>query len=134
MTWGRKTGGRKKGTPNKIKKPPALMAEAQAEVAAAVSANEGLQPLDYMLAVMRDPTASEARRDMMAKAAAPYRHPQLAAVAHRHTNADGSPILPTINLVIQQPRTPAVEANTAEAAPTTPLLPPPADSLGDPSL
>jgi hypothetical protein len=32
-----------------------------------VSANEGLQPLDYMLAVMRDPTASEARRDMMAK-------------------------------------------------------------------
>ena len=47
MTWGRKTGGRKKGTPNKIKKPPALMAEAQAEAAAAVSANEGLQPLDY---------------------------------------------------------------------------------------
>jgi hypothetical protein len=85
----RKTGGRKKGTPNKIKKPPALMAEAQAEVAAAVSANEGLQPLDYMLAVMRDPTASEARRDMMAKAAALYRHPQLQAVAHKHLNADG---------------------------------------------
>jgi hypothetical protein len=78
MTWGRKTGGRKRGTPNKIKKPPALMAEAQAEVAAAVSANEGLQPLDYMLQVMRDPTASEARRDMMAKAAAPYRHGQVA--------------------------------------------------------
>jgi hypothetical protein len=54
MTWGRKTGGRKKSN---IKKPPALMAEAQAEVAAAVSANEGPQPLDYMLAVMRDPTA-----------------------------------------------------------------------------
>ena len=121
MTWGRMTDVRKKVTPNKIKKPPALMAEAQAEVAAAVSANEGLQPLEYMLAVMRDPTASEARRDMMAKAAAPYRHPQLAAVAHRHTNADGSPILPTINLVIQQPRTPAVEANPAEAAPTPPL-------------
>jgi hypothetical protein len=45
MTWGRKTGGRKKGTPNKIKKPPALMAEAQA----AVSTNEGLQPLDYAI-------------------------------------------------------------------------------------
>jgi hypothetical protein len=83
-----------------------------------------------MLAVMRDPTASEARRDMMAKAAAPYRHPQLAAVAHRHTNADGSPILPTINLVIQQPRTPAVEAKPAEAAPTPPL-PRPTDSSGD---
>jgi hypothetical protein len=36
------SGGRKKGTPNKIKKPSALMAEAQAEVAAAVSASEGL--------------------------------------------------------------------------------------------
>src|SRR6516162_6750822 len=130
MTWGRKTGGRRKGTPNKIKKPRALMAAAQAEVAAAVSANEGLQPLDYMLQVMRDPTASETRRDMMAKAAAPYRHPQLAAVAHRHTNADGSPILPTINLTIQQPRVPAVEAKPAEAAPT-PLLSRRTDSLGD---
>jgi hypothetical protein len=106
MTWGRKTGGRKKGTPNKIKKPPALLAEAQAEVAAAVSANEGLQPLDYMLAVMRDPTASEARRDMMAKAAAPYRHPQLQAVAHKHLNADGSPIAPVVNLTVMQPPAP----------------------------
>jgi len=130
MTWGRKTGGRKKGTPNKIKKPPALMAEAQAEVAAAVSANECLQPLDYMLAVMRDPMASEARRDTMAKAAAPYRHPQLAAVAHRYTNADGSPIPPTVHLVIQQPRTPAVETKPAEAA-AAPLLPRPRDSSGD---
>jgi hypothetical protein len=106
------------------------MAEAQAEVAAAVSANEGLQPLDYMLAVMRDPTASEARRDMMAKAAAPYRHPQLAAAAHRHTNADGSPIVPTVKLTIMQARTPAVAAKPAETAPT-PLLPRPRDSSGD---
>jgi len=44
---------------------------AQADIAAAASANECLQPLDYMLAVMRDPMASEARRDMMTKAAAP---------------------------------------------------------------
>jgi hypothetical protein len=103
MTWGRKTGGRKKGTPNKIKKPPALMAEAQAEVAAAVSANEGLQPLDYMLQVMRDPTVSEARRDMMAKAAAPYRHPQLQAVAHKHLNADGTPIAPVVKITVMEP-------------------------------
>jgi hypothetical protein len=79
------------------------MAEAQAEVAAAVSANEGLQPLDYMLQVMRDCTASEARRDMMAKAAAPYRHPQLQAVAPKHMNPDGTPITPTVNLTIMQP-------------------------------
>jgi hypothetical protein len=61
VTWGRKTDGRKKVTPNKIKKPRALMAEAQAEVAAAASANEGLQPLDYMLQVVRDPTAEVTR-------------------------------------------------------------------------
>jgi hypothetical protein len=82
------------------------MAEAQAEVAAAVSANEGLQPLDYMLQVMRDCTASEARRDMMAKAAAPYRHPQLQAVAPKHMNPDGTPITPTVNLTIMQPSEP----------------------------
>ena len=83
------------------------MAEAQAEVAAAVSANEGLQPLDYMLAVMRDPTASEARRDMMAKAAAAYRHPQLQAVAVRNLGSDGKPIAPVVNLTVLQPPQPA---------------------------
>ena len=72
-----------------------------------MSANEGgLQPLDYMLQVMRDPTASEARRDMMAKAAAPYRHPQLQAVAHKHLNADGTPIAPVVNLTVMQPSEP----------------------------
>jgi hypothetical protein len=106
MTWGRKTGGRRRGTPNRIKKPPALMVEAQAEVAAAISANEALQPLDYMLQVMRDPTASEARRDMMAKAAAPYRHPQLQAVAHKHMNADGTPIAPSITITVMEPPPP----------------------------
>ena len=34
-------------------------------------------PLDYMLRVMRDPTASAKRRDEMAKAAAPYLHSRL---------------------------------------------------------
>ena len=67
MTWGRKTGGRKKGTPITT----STYGAAQADIAAAASANECLQPLDYMLQVMREPMASEARRDMMAKAAAP---------------------------------------------------------------
>ena len=34
----------------------------------------GMSPLEYMLAVMRDPGADEARRDRMAQAAAPYVH------------------------------------------------------------
>lgn len=33
-----------------------------------------LSPLDYMLAVLNDETADEARRDRMAQAAAPYVH------------------------------------------------------------
>jgi hypothetical protein len=34
----------------------------------------GMLPLDYMLAVIRDPNATQLRRDKMAIAAAPYCH------------------------------------------------------------
>lgn len=37
-------------------------------------------PLEYMLRVMRDPTADEKRRDAMAQAAAGYIHPKLSSV------------------------------------------------------
>jgi hypothetical protein len=37
----------------------------------------GIMPLDYMISVIRDPTASQERRDRMAVAAAPYCHPRL---------------------------------------------------------
>jgi hypothetical protein len=59
-------------------------------------------PLDHMLRVMRDPTVDPHRRDAMAKAAAPYVHPTLAAVAHRHVDAKGHPIVPVISLTIVQ--------------------------------
>ena len=39
-------------------------------------------PLEYMLRVMCDPTASDKRRDDMAKAAAPYMHARLESVQH----------------------------------------------------
>jgi hypothetical protein len=93
---GERRGGRKKGTPNKATTAAAI----QAEIAAS-----GELPLDFMLRVMRDETAEPARRAAMAKAAAPYVHARLAAVAHRHTNADGSPFGPTIiNQYIEQRR------------------------------
>lgn len=38
------------------------------------STDDGKNPLAYMLEVMNDPTADEARRDKMAVAAAPYMH------------------------------------------------------------
>jgi hypothetical protein len=69
MAAGRKTGGRQKGTPNKV------TAERQAEVAAS-----GLTPLDYLLEVMRDGKADEDRRLEAAKAAAPFVHPKLSNV------------------------------------------------------
>jgi len=64
-----KTGGRQKGVANKRTR----------EIADAAIA-QGLTPLEYMLAVLRDETVEPERRDEMAKAAAPYLHPRLAAI------------------------------------------------------
>jgi hypothetical protein len=64
-----KTGGRKKGTPNK------LTAAREAEIAAS-----GLTPLDYMLTILRDTKIDAVRRDEMAKAAAPYCHSRLSTI------------------------------------------------------
>jgi len=74
-----KTGGRKRGTPNR-----ATVAR-QEPVAAS-----GLTPLDYLLAVMRDETVPAAERMEAAKAAAPYVHPRLASI--EHGGRDGGPI------------------------------------------
>lgn len=77
---GRREGaGRPGGVPNK-----ASIAR-QEEVAAT-----GQTPLDYMLAVMRDATQPDDRRDEMAKASAPYVHPKLAAT--QVTGEGGGPL------------------------------------------
>jgi hypothetical protein len=49
--------------------PQAILTDAQ---------RAGLLPLDYMLSVVRDPTADVSRRDRMAIAAAQYCHPRAA--------------------------------------------------------
>jgi hypothetical protein len=49
--------------------------------AAAIAAS-GLTPLDYLLSVLRDETASRAERMEAASKAAPYVHPRLAAVEY----------------------------------------------------
>jgi len=66
---GRRVGSRNKAT---------LIAEAREREIVI----PGKDPLEYMLEVMRNPDASPARRDDMAKAAAPYLHARLAAVEH----------------------------------------------------
>jgi hypothetical protein len=79
MAIGKKTGGRQKGSRNKA------TARREKEIA-----KGGDTPLEYMLKVMRNPKASTDRRDDMAKAAAPYVHPKLAA--HQHSGPKGGPI------------------------------------------
>lgn len=79
MAKGAKTGGRRRGTPNK------------ASAAKAVEiAESGVTPLDFMLTVMRDPAKEFDVRLDAAKSAAPYVHPKLAAI--EHTGKDGGPI------------------------------------------
>lgn len=78
MAKGRKTGGRRQGTPNKT------TAARQAEIAAS-----GLTPLDFMLNVMRDDQNDLATRLDAAVKAAPYVHPRLAAIESKHSGLNG---------------------------------------------
>lgn len=84
MAAGKKTGGRSKGTPNK----------ANAAKAAEIAAT-GETPLEYMLRVMRDPSADHPRRDSAAKDAAPYVHNRLSSI--EHGGKDGKAIAITIS-------------------------------------
>jgi hypothetical protein len=71
-----KTGGRKKGTPNKK----------TARLQEIINAS-GVTPLEHMLGVLRDPNASATERFEAAKAAAPYVHARLAAIEHAGNEA-----------------------------------------------
>lgn len=53
---------------------PKKAASSQVKPEAKSAPRETSDPLDYMLAVMNDPEADNARRDRMAIAAAPYVH------------------------------------------------------------
>lgn len=83
-----KTGGRKKGTPNRTS-----AAREQA------IADSGLTPLDYMLQVMRDVGADDARRLDAAKAAAPFVHPKLSSVEMAGPNGGPVETITRIELV-----------------------------------
>jgi hypothetical protein len=58
----------------------------------------GITPLEWMLSVVRDENADVKRRDEMARTAAPYMHPRLAAV--EHLGKDDSPPHPPIDVQI----------------------------------
>ena len=73
---GTRIGGRSKGTKNKA---TVIRETGHAELVELAKA-AGVQPLEYMLRVMRDDQADEKRRDAMAVAAAAFVHPKLSAV------------------------------------------------------
>lgn len=70
MGGARPGAGRKKGVPNKR----TIKTEEIAKAA-------GITPLEYLLNVMKDDEETPDRRIDAAKAAAPYVHPKLSAVA-----------------------------------------------------
>jgi hypothetical protein len=47
-----------------------------------------IEPLDFLLAIMRDPRQPMARRQKAATDAAQYRHPKLGAVAHTNMSRE----------------------------------------------
>ena len=56
----------------------------------------GETPLDFLLRIMRDDSADEAKRIDCAKAAAQYVHPKLSAVDANIGDPEGNPLPPTV--------------------------------------
>jgi hypothetical protein len=70
---GRKAGGANRATQEAIER----------------AAENGEMPLEYLLRIMRDTEADEAKRIDCAKAAAPYLHAKLSAIEHSGSIGDG---------------------------------------------
>jgi len=100
---GAKTGGRKKGTPNKRSVELIELLES------------GESPLHYMLRVMRDPKAGPERRDQMAKATAPYMHPRLTAIEVSDNDEIPYQAPVSINVTFVDPKTGEDEAGPSAA-------------------
>lgn len=84
--------GKPKGgyRPGAGRKPGAINRKTQ-EIALR-ACDEGLTPVEYLLAVMRDESNEQAVRIDAAKAAAPYCHPRLQAVEHSGKDGGAIPI------------------------------------------
>src|SRR5262245_25417284 len=92
MAFGRKTGGRQKGTPNKK---TTMLVEAMK--AAALGLPPDVTALQLQQAVYRNESFPIEVRLRASEAAMPYEQPRLATV--QHTGANGGPIATTtINL------------------------------------
>ena len=103
MARGIKTGGRKRGSRNK-----------KTIIRERAIAASGELPVDYMLRVMRDKRVKTARRDDMARAAAPYLHARLATAEPRRTDGAYVPLLERLE---EYTREAAIEARGGKVVP-----------------
>jgi hypothetical protein len=90
---GERRGGRQRGTPNK------KTALRHAATAAAAS-NPDISPLDFLLAVMKDPNESPELRIKVAQAAAPFIHAKPGTARWKEPAASAKPIDGTCNFII----------------------------------
>src|SRR5437773_2759704 len=91
---GKKTGGRKKGSPNKRTKARVGAAKAVAEQLAAVIPEAfGGDAHAYLIAIYKDPRQETSVRIDAAKAALPYEKPRLAPVEARRASDDHIPLV-----------------------------------------
>jgi hypothetical protein len=135
MAKGKKTGGRRRGTPNRItaelrqqalatgKSMLQIMTDNAREMDAIVqklseqlakASGDDLIRLIEQILVYRD------RAQRYARDAAPFFHPQLADIKHDHRSADGKGIRPVIEIT-------GYPGSKEIAPPTRPALPPPDD-------
>ena len=110
-------GGRRPGAG---RKPGSKLTKTQ--LIAAKAREAGISPLEYMLSVMRDPTADPERRDKMAAACAPYIHPKLASI--QHYSDDNAAKNDNVTLHVSFVSSPNAEAPMIDATPSATLLPP----------
>jgi hypothetical protein len=90
---GERRGGRQRGTPNKK---TALRNAASA----AATSNPDISPLDFLLAVMRDPNVSPEFRIKVAQMAAPFIHTKPGTARSKEPAASAKPIDGTCNFTI----------------------------------
>ena len=131
MATGKKTGGRRRGTPNKITAQMREQAMATGKSMLQIM-TENARWIDEQVQALVDRLAEVSGEELaetlakivqlraishqMAARAAPFFHPQLADIKHDHRTADGELIRPIIEIT-------GYPAALKEIAPPTPALP-----------
>ncbi len=87
-----KPGRSRRKTPWKRSKTRLRVTKKSRKIADEIARSEGISPMAYLpVSVMRDPKASEQRRDWAAATVLPFVSPRLAAVMTSHSNTEPIP-------------------------------------------